>query len=88
MNQTSLFIISFANFVVLQPQIIRRHGYNAESHTIITEDGYILTLHRIPGSKNGTKGGQPVFLQHGLLASSADWVDADRNSLGMFNKLQ
>lgn len=39
-------------------------------------------MHRIPGPKNGTRGGQPVFLQHGLLSSSADWVDAEENSLG------
>lgn len=66
----------------LQPQIIRRHGYASESHVIQTEDGYLLTLHRIPASKNGTAGNQPVFLQHGLLSSSSDWVDSEENSLG------
>lgn len=43
-----------------------------------TEDGYLLTLHRIPcgrsGCVNGRGVGQPVFLQHGLLSSSADWL--------------
>lgn len=62
------------------PEIAVRHGYPAESHTIKTADGYLLTLHRIPcgrgGCSNGNgKGtGQPVFLQHGLLSSSADWL--------------
>ncbi|RZC36181.1 lipase 3, partial [Asbolus verrucosus] len=63
------------------PQIARRHGYPAESHTISTEDGYILTLHRIPGSKDGKRGGQPIFLQHGLLSSSTDWVVSANGSL-------
>ncbi|CAH0561483.1 unnamed protein product [Brassicogethes aeneus] len=63
-------------------QFARKYGYQSESHTILTDDGYFLTLHRIPGPKSGKRGGQPVFLQHGLLASSFDWV-ADKNiSLG------
>lgn len=34
-----------------------------------TSDGYLLTLHRIPNP------GKPViYLQHGVLSSSADWV--------------
>ncbi|KAJ8978312.1 hypothetical protein NQ317_008184, partial [Molorchus minor] len=56
------------------PDIIARHGYPSESHTVITEDGYLLNIHRIPGTKSGQRGGQPVFLQHGLLGSSADWI--------------
>lgn len=58
-------------------QLIRRNGYPAETHTIQTEDGYLLSLHRIPRGKNNqgnNKKRQPVFLQHGLLASSADWI--------------
>ncbi|XP_044749500.1 lipase 3-like [Coccinella septempunctata] len=62
-------------------QIIRRHGYPSESHIVETEDGYLLTLHRIPGSKNGSKEGQPILLQHGLLSSSSDWVDEGNKSL-------
>ncbi|XP_055525583.1 lipase 3-like isoform X3 [Wyeomyia smithii] len=61
------------------PEIAVRHGYSAESHTLKTADGYLLTLHRIPCGRVGCgpagKGtGQPVFLQHGLLSSSADWL--------------
>lgn len=50
--------------------MIRQAGYPAEAHVIETKDGYLLTLHRIPGKK----GERPVLLQHGLLCSSADWV--------------
>ncbi|XP_037912093.1 lipase 3-like isoform X3 [Hermetia illucens] len=61
-------------------EIATRHGYPAEAHTVTTEDGYLLTMHRIPcgrigcHQKGGRGRGQPVFLQHGLLSSSADWV--------------
>ncbi|CAG0919966.1 unnamed protein product [Notodromas monacha] len=62
-----------------QPQMIANEGYPAEIHSVTTEDGYILQMHRIPhglapgsGPGEGTK--TPVFVQHGLLSSSADWV--------------
>ena len=45
-----------------------------------TEDGYILQLHRIP-AKEGSHGA-PVYIQHGLLCSSACWVTSGPKSLG------
>ncbi|XP_074108237.1 lipase 3-like isoform X1 [Cotesia typhae] len=50
--------------------MIKRAGYPAEVHVITTDDGYLLSLHRIPGKP----GAKPIFLQHGLLGSSADWI--------------
>ncbi|CAJ0582789.1 unnamed protein product, partial [Mesorhabditis spiculigera] len=70
------------------PQIISYHGYPAEIITATTDDGYILELHRIPFGKNATDRTRdptrPVaFLQHGLLASSADFVaNLPEQSLG------
>jgi len=55
--------------------MIRKAGYPAESHVVMTEDGYLLTLHRIPGGNDSL----PVLLQHGLLSSSADWVLLGKN---------
>ncbi|XP_041980001.1 lipase 3-like [Aricia agestis] len=56
--------------------LIRKYGYPCEIHHAVTHDGYVLEMHRIPyGRKNTTKDGRPVvFLQHGLLSSSAEWV--------------
>lgn len=68
---------SYVGNQMTTPQLIALHGYKAESHTIMTEDGYILTVHRIPYSKhnyNGMYSNKTVLLHHGLLASSADWV--------------
>lgn len=60
-------------------QIIRKEGYPAEAHVVLTEDGYILTMHRIVG-----KSGSPtIFLQHGVLGCSMDWIVlGKKNSLG------
>ncbi|KAJ8664590.1 hypothetical protein QAD02_006252 [Eretmocerus hayati] len=49
---------------------IKSEGYAAEEHIVETSDGYKLKLHRIKGNTNST----PIFLQHGLLSSSFDWV--------------
>ncbi|XP_058794705.1 lipase 3-like [Phymastichus coffea] len=59
-------------------EIIRLHKYDAEVHEVETDDGYILQLHRIPDCKKSPKAaGKPVvFLQHGILSSSVDWVMA------------
>ncbi|GMS86908.1 hypothetical protein PENTCL1PPCAC_9083, partial [Pristionchus entomophagus] len=56
------------------PQLIASRGYPAETHHVTTEDGYILTLHRIPRGRNGSSGGRPVLLQHGLASSSFDFL--------------
>ncbi|GMR60088.1 hypothetical protein PMAYCL1PPCAC_30283, partial [Pristionchus mayeri] len=55
------------------------HGYPAERHEVVTEDGYILTLFRIPRGKEGEAASNatrrpPVLFQHGLLSSSWDAV--------------
>lgn len=48
-------------------------GVNVTRHEIRTEDGYLLTLHRV-GNPRGT----PVLLVHGLLASSDQWLLLNR----------
>ncbi|XP_014598773.1 PREDICTED: lipase 3-like [Polistes canadensis] len=56
--------------------LVERHGYPAEEHKVTTDDGYILTIHRIPYSPisdNSTKK-TVVFILHGQLASSDSWV--------------
>ncbi|KAM7353575.1 lipase 3-like isoform 2-T3 [Cochliomyia hominivorax] len=52
-----------------KPKLIRKYGYPSETHTVVTKDGYILEMHRIP-----KKGAQPVLLMHGILDTSATWV--------------
>ncbi|XP_045029849.1 lipase 3 [Daphnia magna] len=66
-------------------EIITGRGYPAETYSVVTEDGYILELHRIPRGKghaaDSRAHGKPILLQHGFLGSSADWLisPTDRN---------
>lgn len=58
-------------------EAIQKHGYPVQVHTVITEDGYILRMHRIPSSpiaKSEKSARQPVLLMHGLMDSSATFV--------------
>ncbi|KAL4352503.1 hypothetical protein GQ457_06G040850 [Hibiscus cannabinus] len=51
------------------------HGYKCEEHEVQTDDGYILSMQRIPeGRAGGSRGGQkkqPVLIQHGIFAVSS-----------------
>ena len=56
--------------------MVAEAGYPVETHTVATGDGYLLMVHRIPNGREarGGKVRPVVFLQHGLMTSSADWV--------------
>lgn len=63
--------------------MVRGYGYTCEIHKYTTADGYINTLHRIPNSPKVKPKNQAVFLQHGLLGTSADYVmGSPEKSLG------
>ncbi|TVU04928.1 hypothetical protein EJB05_48072, partial [Eragrostis curvula] len=55
-------------------------GYPCEEHQVTTEDGYILSLQRIPHGRGGAGGrgrgraGQPVLMQHGVLVDGLSWL--------------
>jgi len=84
-----LFLLSIQIFIVHGQlrhdkstlQMILDAGYPAEKHEVTTQDCYILTLHRIPGP------GKVVFLQHGLIDSSAAWVIAGPDHGGLAFRL-
>ncbi|CRK93814.1 CLUMA_CG007341, isoform A [Clunio marinus] len=54
--------------------LIKTAGYKAEAHLVVTEDGYVLKVHRILPKVKGNNIKHPVFLMHGLLAASADYI--------------
>ncbi|CAF3712531.1 unnamed protein product [Rotaria sp. Silwood1] len=55
-------------------QLIQSKGYPCEEHKVITKDGYILGVFRIPHGRKSSSPGRPVLLQHGLIDSAATWV--------------
>lgn len=59
-----------------QPELIEKYGYNGEVHLLTTDDGYVLELHRISGGPKSPPrpGKKVVYLQHGLVFSSASFV--------------
>ena len=50
------------------------NGFKFEAHSVTTEDGYELTLHRIPPQDVCKQHSTPVLLQHGMDDSSYQWV--------------
>nr|XP_010926726.1 triacylglycerol lipase 2 [Elaeis guineensis] len=56
--------------------VIIPRGYKCEEHEVTTEDGYILSMQRIPVGRIGGGEGRrkPVLLQHGVLMDGATWI--------------
>ncbi|XP_014232840.2 lipase 3-like [Trichogramma pretiosum] len=55
--------------------LIEKRNYPVEKHIITSDDGYRIAIYRIPGSpKNPTEKRLPVVVQHGLLATCAEWI--------------
>lgn len=76
-----LFII-FNPIFKKKDVITQRHGYPIETYEATTDDGYILTIFRLP---NDTAAAQTVYIQHGANTDSTVWVDIGNRSLGKFS---
>eukprot|EP00873_Tetraselmis_striata_P018859 jgi/Tetstr1/439123/TSEL_002988.t1 len=50
--------------------VLHAAGYPSETHTVVTDDGYVLQLERIP--RPGAK--DVVFFMHGILDTALGWV--------------
>lgn len=55
-------------------QLAEKYGYPLEVHTVVTEDEYILKMHRIPFGRKEKSNGLSVFLMHGIWESSDSWL--------------
>ena len=73
----------------MQGEIIERRGYPLEVHHVVTEDGYILEMKRIPSSdkchQNAKIGlpKKPIFLQHGMMSGDHVYLlNSNENALG------
>uniref|UniRef100_A0A182XVP9 Lipase 3 n=1 Tax=Anopheles stephensi TaxID=30069 RepID=A0A182XVP9_ANOST len=70
----SVFAIDEEDGMLETSELIRKYGYPIEQHEVITADGYVLALTRIPPKDNSTNSSLPILLVHGLFASSADFL--------------
>lgn len=70
------------------PDLVLPEGYPLEEHAVTTNDGYILTVYRLPHGKETEASAHharrpAVLLQHGLLDSCAAWLfNGPNHSLG------
>ncbi|KAK8934116.1 Triacylglycerol lipase 1 [Platanthera zijinensis] len=64
--------------------MVRPMGYPCTEYTVQTEDGYLLTVQRVPYGKSALKDQNgPVFLQHGLFQGGDTWfLNPVNESLG------
>uniref|UniRef100_A0A8B9G8R0 Lipase n=1 Tax=Amazona collaria TaxID=241587 RepID=A0A8B9G8R0_9PSIT len=67
-----------------QGEIIHYHGYPYEEHEVVTDDGYYLTMQRVPHGRDNPETPKPVvLLQHGLVLEGSSWfTNLPNSSLG------
>lgn len=59
-------------------QLASKYGYKVEEHEVVTEDGYLITIFRLPGKGNG----KPLMVLHGVIDSSDTWMLRGNTSIG------
>ncbi|XP_052891370.1 lipase 3-like [Anopheles moucheti] len=70
----SVFAIDEEDGTLETSELIHKYGYPNERHEVITDDGYVLALTRIPPRDKSTNHSLPKLLVHGLFATSADFL--------------
>ncbi|CAH0555552.1 unnamed protein product [Brassicogethes aeneus] len=68
------------------PSIIaQRYGYPFEKYKVVSKDGYITSMYRIPNNnKDLSKKRIPVILQHGIAITSAAWMLNGKKSIAFY----
>lgn len=61
---------------------VQRAGVEIERYNVTTEDGYILGLYHLLPSKSQTPKNHTIFLMHGLIGCSLDYVMYPNISIG------
>ena len=60
--------------------LVNARGFKIERHEVMTQDGYVLGLYRIPGTSDGSQDNSqnaPLLFMHGVADSSDCWVVND-----------
>ncbi|KAG5667105.1 hypothetical protein PVAND_015104 [Polypedilum vanderplanki] len=65
-------------------KFVKGHGYLSEAHEVVTDDNYILRIHRV-ARKNGIDSSKkPVFLMHSAFSNSLYYLNTPNISAGFF----
>uniref|UniRef100_T1J810 Partial AB-hydrolase lipase domain-containing protein n=1 Tax=Strigamia maritima TaxID=126957 RepID=T1J810_STRMM len=67
-NSQDLLLLKYC---YLQTEVLNSYGHPSEKHKVKTDDGYILSVYRIP---NQNLNAIPILLMHGLGRSSAQFL--------------
>ncbi|KAG8642237.1 triacylglycerol lipase 2 [Manihot esculenta] len=68
-------LLSPNNTHSLCKSMVETQGYICQEHKVTSEDGYILSLQRMPAERSGKLADNPpVLLQHGLFSDGATWL--------------
>ncbi|XP_060531800.1 uncharacterized protein LOC132705306 isoform X2 [Cylas formicarius] len=62
------------NPLIFPETMLKANNYSLQIYHVVTEDGYILTLHRVQHQIGIDASKPPVFLMHGMCASSFEWI--------------
>ncbi|KAI1279527.1 putative lipase C16A3.12c [Halotydeus destructor] len=65
------------DFDLSVPDLASSRGYEAEIHKVVTQDNYILTVHRILNPRKRKRTGKAVLFFHGFFDASDIWVNID-----------
>lgn len=84
--------VPYENIEELKPSFDLRYyvlaiGFDLQVYQIVTEDGYVLELHRFVDPKHSEEDRRkrpPILMQHGLLGSSGGYVTGGRSSLAFY----
>ncbi|XP_073962656.1 lipase 3-like [Choristoneura fumiferana] len=80
-NLTTVPISKEANKGTGFVELATKYGYKSESHVVTTEDGYVLTIHRIPPAAHCTKK-VPLLLLPNIHMTSAGFLGIAEQSPG------
>ncbi|XP_045474750.1 lipase 1-like [Harmonia axyridis] len=59
-------------------ELLEKNGFPAESHDVVTQDGYILTIYRVPHGRGGSGvNSKPILMMHGLFGMAENYVVAE-----------
>ncbi|XP_015838585.1 gastric triacylglycerol lipase-like [Tribolium castaneum] len=72
------------NVLATTPIMILQDGYEVFTYYVVTPDGYVLEIFRIPPKEDDNrKNKQPVVLEHGIFVDSGTWVFTGNKSLAI-----